>query len=41
MAYIARENAGEGTALEIDTGKDAALAGQVCAMPFYKAPKAG
>ncbi|MBC7835486.1 MAG: glycine cleavage system aminomethyltransferase GcvT [Phycisphaerales bacterium] len=38
MAYIGRDHAAEGTALEIDTGKDALLPGQVCAMPFYKMP---
>lgn len=40
MAYVDRDSAAEGTTVEIDSGKGGAgLAGVVCAMPFYKAPK--
>lgn len=39
MAYVNRELAAEGTALEIDTGKGERLAGKVVKLPFYKAPK--
>lgn len=38
MGFLARDQCTEGTAVEIDTGKDR-LPGKVVKMPFYKAPK--
>lgn len=39
MAYVNKDLAAEGTALEIDTGKGDRLPGRVTKLPFYKAPK--
>jgi len=41
MALLDRRSAAIGTPVQVDTGKEARLDGQVTAMPFYKAPKPG
>jgi aminomethyltransferase len=38
MGYVGKEHIAEGTAVEVDTGKDR-IAGKVVKMPFYKAKK--
>lgn len=39
MAFVDRDLTGLGTALSVDTGKGASLAGKVIPMPFYKMSK--
>ncbi len=39
MAYLDKAHIEPGTKVEIDTGRADKLAAEVCALPFYKAPK--